>query len=69
MRFSAIAFSITAAVLWGGSMLLIGLINLMVPSYGAGYLAAMSSLHPGFQASSRFLDVLVGTLAARSMEP
>ncbi len=63
MRVSTAALAITLAILWGGSILLVGTINLAAPSFGAGYLATMSSLHPGFQLSQTFPDVLVGTLA------
>jgi hypothetical protein len=63
MRFSVIGLAITMAILWGGSILLVGLINLAAPSFGAGYLGTMSSFHPGFQASRVWSDVFVGTLA------
>ncbi len=63
MRLSAMALAISLAILSGGSLLLTGLINLATPSFGAGVLGAMSSLHPGFQTTHTFLNVLVGTLA------
>lgn len=63
MRLSPIALAVTLAILWGGSILLVGLISLGAPSFGAAYLGTMSSFHPGFQASHTVLDVLVGTLA------
>ena len=34
MRFSAEALAIVSALLWGASVLLVGLINLAAPSYG-----------------------------------
>jgi hypothetical protein len=57
------ALSITLAILWGGSIPLIGLISLAAPSFGAEYLGLMSSFHPGFQVSRTMVDTLVGTLA------
>ena len=63
MRLSAMALSIALAILWGGSILLTGLVNLIAPSFGTEYLVLMSSFHPGFQASRTVVDVLVGTLA------
>ena len=61
MRLSVKALAITSAVLWGGCILLVGLINLAVPSYGANFLQWISSVYPGFYALRTFLDVCVGT--------
>jgi hypothetical protein len=63
MRLWAPGVTLTAAILWGGSILLVGLVNLVSPPFGASYLSAMSSLHPGFHAARSFADVLVGTVA------
>jgi hypothetical protein len=62
MRLSAKSLAITSAVLWGGCLLVVGLINLAVPSYGTDFLRAMGSVYPGFYHSRTFLDVLLGTL-------
>jgi hypothetical protein len=43
-------------------MLIVGLINLAAPSYGADFLRGMGSVYPGFYASRTFADVLLGTL-------
>ena len=61
MRFSAKALAIVSAILWGASVLLVGLINLAAPSYGANILHGLSSVYPGFHASGTVPDVLVGT--------
>jgi hypothetical protein len=61
MRLSVPALTITAAVLWGGGMLFVGVVNLAAPSYGLGFLQIMSSVYPGFHASRTLGDVLVGT--------
>jgi hypothetical protein len=44
--------------------LLVGLVNLMVPSYGDSFLHAMSSVYPGFHGTGHLSDVLVGTAEA-----
>ena len=62
MRLSAKALAITSALLWGGCLLLLGLINLAAPSYGADFLRGMGSVYPGFYHSRTFADVLLGTL-------
>jgi hypothetical protein len=41
--------------------LLVGLINLAAPSYGANFLHGLSSVYLGFHASRTVLDVLIGT--------
>jgi hypothetical protein len=61
MRLSAKALAFAMAVLWGGGLLFVGLINLASPSYGANFLAGVSSIYPGFHATRTFGDVLVGT--------
>ncbi len=62
MRLSAKAVAITAGVLWGGCLFVLGLINLAAPSYGVDFLRGMGSVYPGFYHSRTFLDVLLGTL-------
>ena len=61
MRLSAKAVAIVSAILWGASILLVGLVNLAAPAYGAYFLHGISSIYPGFHASRTVLDVLVGT--------
>jgi len=61
MRLSAKALAIVSAILWGASVLLVGLINLAAPSYGGNFLHGLSSVYPGFHASRTVPDVVVGT--------
>jgi hypothetical protein len=61
MRLSLKGMMAASAILWGGGILLVGLINLAAPSYGTAFLQLASSLYPGFHNSRKFLDVLVGT--------
>ena len=64
MKLSIRALMITAALLWGGGLLLVGLLNLASESYGLAFLQMMSSVYPGFHASRTLGDVLVGTVYA-----
>jgi hypothetical protein len=64
MRLSVKSLAITAGVLWGGCLLVVGLLNLASATYGASFLHGMSSVYPGFHASRTVLDVLVGTCYA-----
>lgn len=61
MRLSIKSLAMTMALLWGGCLLVVGLVNLASPSYGAAFLRGMSSVYPGFHASRTPLDMLVGT--------
>ena len=61
MRLSLKALAFSCALLWGGLLLAVGLANLAAPTYGSAFLRGMSSVYPGFHASGRISDVLVGT--------
>jgi hypothetical protein len=64
MKLSIRALMITAALLWGGGLLLVGLLNLASESYGLAFLQMMSSVYPGFHVSRTLGDVLVGSVYA-----
>jgi hypothetical protein len=59
MRAKAMSYS--AAILLGGVMFLVGLINMVSPNFGTGFLQAIGSLDPGFKVSHTFGSVLIGT--------
>lgn len=61
MRLAVKSLTIALGLLWGGCVLLVGVINLAFPSYGLTFLQLMSSVYPGFHASRGFADVIVGT--------
>jgi hypothetical protein len=61
MRLSVKGLALAIGVLWGGGILLVGIVNLVSPSYGVTFLQMASSIYPGFHNSHHFLDVLVGT--------
>ena len=56
------AMTWTLGILGALCMLLVGLINLGIPSYGAEFLRMMGSVYPGFHDSRTFGDVIVGTI-------
>ena len=56
------ALALTAAVLWGGCFFLVGLANLVWPSYGGLWLDLGASIYPGYRGASGFGSVLVITL-------
>jgi hypothetical protein len=62
MRLSFKAIALSGALLWGGAILLVGLINLASPGYGLSFLQMTSSVYPGFHASHTIGSVIVGTI-------
>lgn len=62
MRLSVIAVALSAALLWGGAVFLVGLINAVAPPYGGAFLQLVASLYPGFHPGQGFGSVLIGTL-------
>jgi hypothetical protein len=64
MKLSISGLAIASALLWGGGLLFVGVLNMRVPSYGVAFFQMMSSVYPGFKASPTIGDVIVGTLYA-----
>jgi hypothetical protein len=62
MRLSLKGVAFAAALLWGGAILSVGLINLAAPSYGAPFLTFLASIYPGYHFTRSSGDLLVGTL-------
>ena len=62
MRISTKGVSLTFALLWGGCMLVVGLINLADPHYGAAFLSMMSSVYPGADTSRTLGRVVIGSI-------
>jgi hypothetical protein len=62
MKLSAKALAIVTAALWGGCLLVVGMANLIFPSYGVDFLRAVSSVYVGYDAAPRVGSVLIGTI-------
>jgi hypothetical protein len=62
MRLSIRAIALAGSLLWGGAILLVGLLNLLAPGYGQNFLQVTSSVYPGFHDSHTIYSVLIGTL-------
>ena len=54
MRMDIKALSLTVAIVWGGSILLIGLANLIWTTYGVAFLEVAASIYPGYRGGSSF---------------
>lgn len=56
------ALAITAALLWGGAVLVVGIFNLATPPYGEAFLEWAASFYPGYDGPAGFGSVVVATL-------
>ena len=59
-KLSIKGLAVTGSLLWGGSVLFVGLINLAVPAYGRAFLWLVSSIYPGYHAEPKLVSVLIG---------
>ncbi|MFQ5918400.1 MAG: hypothetical protein ACE5I0_11380 [Candidatus Binatia bacterium] len=64
MKLSLKALTLTVAILWGATFLVVAGANLLWPPYGAAFLEIMSSIYPGYEAAGTQGSVIVGTLYA-----
>ena len=62
MRLSLKSLMYACGLVWGGALLLTGLLNLAFASYGTEFLKLASSIYPGFHASRTAGDVFLGTI-------
>lgn len=64
MVFNIKALAIVGAVLMGACLLLMGIVNLIFPSYGVAFLELMASVYPGYHGPAGFGSVIVATMYA-----
>jgi len=62
MKLSIKALAITAAIIWGGALLIVGSANMMFPGYGLDFLEVMGSIYPGYQPGTGLSSVIIGSL-------
>jgi hypothetical protein len=56
--------ALTMGVLWAACVFLVGVANLLWPTYGVAFLEIPKSIYPGYASTSGFWGVIVGTLYA-----
>lgn len=61
MRLDPKALALAFAALWGLTVLVVGLINLVQPAYGLVFLRCLASVYPGYDATPSLGEVLTGT--------
>ena len=64
MKCSVKGLAVAAGVGWGGSVLLVGLLNLVWSPYGVALLDLARSIYPGYGDMSGFGGVIVGSIYA-----
>ena len=64
MKLSLKGFTITGGILWAFCIVAVGILNIIFPAYGGDFLKLMASVYPGYKASGKIGDVIVGTLYA-----
>lgn len=64
MKLNLKALTITAAIVWAGAVLFVGMANAIWPGYGKAFLMMLASIYPGFAAAGTFGDAVVGSLYA-----
>jgi hypothetical protein len=62
MQLSLRAMTFAGALLWGGAILMVGLINHALPDYGLNFLEMMSSVYPWFHTFHTIRGIFVGAL-------
>ena len=62
MRLSLRAAVIAAAILWGGALFLVGVINFADPNYGTSFLQMTNSVYPWFHGAHSIGSVLGRTI-------
>jgi hypothetical protein len=55
---------LTGAIMWGGAIAGIALLNWEFPSYAVGFLSVVDSIYPGYHAGQGFWSIVIGTLYA-----
>jgi len=63
MKLNPKALALTLALLWGGCVFLVALLNRFWPGYGGAFLNLASSIYPGFHPGG-MRQAIVGTLYA-----
>jgi len=62
MRLNITALALTAALVWGGAILVVGFANSIWPPYGQAFLNLLASIYPGYQPEADFGSVVTGAL-------
>ena len=62
MKLSVKGLAITAAIIWGAALLIVGSANMMFPGYASNFLEVIGSIYPGYQPGTVVSSVIIGSL-------
>ncbi|MGB8060804.1 MAG: bacteriophage holin [Candidatus Sulfotelmatobacter sp.] len=62
MKLSIKGLALASGILWGVSMLGMGLANLIWSGYSQQFLQTVASVYPGYHATRSIAEIIVGTL-------
>jgi hypothetical protein len=64
MRLNTAAMAVAFGILWGACVLIVGVANLIWPSYGQALLELCASIYPGHHPGAGIGSVIIGTIYA-----
>ena len=64
MRLNTAATAVAFGILWGACLLLVGVANMIWPSYGQAFLQLCASIYPGYHPGTGVGSVVIGTIYA-----
>lgn len=59
-----LTLGLTLGILWGGSILFVGVLNRFYEGYGFEFLQVVQSLYPGYEAQSGLRNLPIGVIWA-----
>jgi len=64
MKLNITAVAAASALVWSGSVFIVGIANVVQPRYGREFLELVASIYPGYRARPKLSQVAVGTAYA-----
>ena len=64
MRLNTVAMAIAFGIFWGACVLVVGIANMIWPSYGQALLQICASIYPGYHSGTGVGSVIIGTIYA-----
>jgi ABC-type nitrate/sulfonate/bicarbonate transport system permease component len=64
MRLNTVAMAAALGIFWGACVLLLGVANIIWPSYGQAVLQICASIYPGYHPGTGLGSVIIGTIYA-----
>jgi len=64
MKLNLKALMWAAGLMWGGTVLMVGVTNLIWPAYGSTFLQLVASIYPGYDVARSIGAVIVATVYA-----